>query len=43
MTYRIRWKRHVPAWRERWVYAELLAKGAQVEIEPDGAWLVGWP
>lgn len=39
---RIRWKRHVPAWRERWAFAELIAKCARVEIARDGAWVVTW-
>jgi hypothetical protein len=40
---RVRFKPHAPIWAERWAFAELIHKGARVEIARDGAWLVSWP
>jgi hypothetical protein len=40
---RIRFKPHASyAWRQRFFYAELIAKGARVDLTSDGWWEVVW-
>jgi hypothetical protein len=38
----ILWRPHVAIWRLRWTYAELLAKGAQVDGIEGREWEVRW-
>jgi hypothetical protein len=38
---RITWRIPVPAWRLRWLYAELIAKGAVVSVWKDD-WEIRW-
>jgi hypothetical protein len=38
---RITFHRHTPAWRERFFYAELIAKGATVDVS-SATWEVRW-